>query len=89
LERNRRGKEKITRWDQMVKKIQRQFIPIDYELDFLKKMQGFKKEEYIEEFYRVLIKTSHSEANKEKFPCYKSVKAQHSRRVDSSKNVYH
>ena len=56
LERNRRGKEKITRWDRMVDKLKKQFIPIDYKLHFLKKMQGLKKvgkyvQEYTEEFY--------------------------------------
>ena len=44
LERNRRGKEKITRWDRMVDKLKKQFIPIDYELDFFKKIQGLKQE---------------------------------------------
>jgi hypothetical protein len=75
LERNRRGKEKITRWDQMVEKLKRQFIPVDYELDLLKNMQVLKQvvksvKEYTEEFYRVLIRIGYFEANKEKFPCY-------------------
>ena len=43
LERNRRGKEKITRWDRMVDKLKKQFIPVDYELDLFKKMQGLKQ----------------------------------------------
>ena len=43
LERNRRGKEKITRWDHMVDKLKKQFIPVDYELDFPEKMQGLKQ----------------------------------------------
>ena len=56
LERNRRGKEKITRWDRMVDKLKKQFIPVDYELDLFKKMQGLKQvgklvQEYREEFY--------------------------------------
>ena len=38
LERNIRGKEKITRWDRMVDKLKKQFILVDYELDMLKKM---------------------------------------------------
>ena len=42
LEWNRKGKDKITRWKQMVSKLNRQFIPMDYELDLLKKMQGLK-----------------------------------------------
>ena len=55
MEKNRKGKEKITRWDHMKDKLKFQFIPMDYELDLLKKMQGLKKarkfvQEYIEEF---------------------------------------
>ena len=42
LERNRRGKEKITRWDRMVDKLKK-FIPVDYELDLFKKMQWLKQ----------------------------------------------
>ena len=65
LERNRRGKEKITRWDRMVDKLKRQFIPVDYELDLFKKMQGLKQagrsvQEYTEEFYRMLIRAGHA-----------------------------
>ena len=41
-ERNRRGKEKITRWDRMVDKLKKQFIPVDYELDFFKKYTRVK-----------------------------------------------
>jgi hypothetical protein len=59
------------RWDQMVEKLKRQFIPIDYELDFLKKMQGLRQAEksiteYTEEFYQILIRIGKSKANKEK-----------------------
>ena len=43
LERNRRGKETITRWDRMVDKLKKQFIRVDYELDLFKKMQGLKQ----------------------------------------------
>ena len=56
LEQNRKGKDKITRWDQMIAKMKRPFIPMDYELDLLKKMQGLKQagkseQEYDEELY--------------------------------------
>ena len=44
LERNGRGKEKITRWDRIVEKLKKQFILVDYKLDLFKKMQGLKKE---------------------------------------------
>ena len=59
----------------MLAKLKKKFIPIDYELDMLKKMQGLKQarksvQEYTEEFYQVLITTSHAEADKEKVVCY-------------------
>ena len=58
-------------------KLKKQFIPVDYELDLFKKMQGLKKvgksiQEYIEEFYRVLIRVGHVEENKEKVYHYLS-----------------
>ena len=43
LGRNRRGKEKVTKWDRMVNKLKKQFIPVDYELDLFRKMQGLKQ----------------------------------------------
>ena len=54
MERNRIGKEKITRWDRMVDKLKKQFIPVDYKLDLFKKMHGLKQarrlvQEYIED----------------------------------------
>ena len=59
----------------MIAKLKRQFIPMVYELDMLKKMQGMKQakksvQEYIEEFYQVLIRTSHAEVDKEKVARY-------------------
>ena len=56
MEQNRKGKEKITRWEWMVAKLKKKFILVDYELDLLKKMQGLKQagkivQEYTEEFY--------------------------------------
>ena len=56
-------------------KLKRQFIPVDYELDLLKKMQSLKQagrsvQEYTEEFYRILIRTGHAEADKEKVARY-------------------
>ena len=62
----------------MVDKIKKQFIPIDYELDLFKKMQGLKQagkfvQEYTEEFYQLLIRARHAEVNKEKVTHYLSV----------------
>ena len=59
----------------MVAKLKWQFIPMDYELDLLKKMQGLKQakkyvQEYTNEFYQVLIRIGHAEADKEKVAHY-------------------
>ena len=59
----------------MVAKLKRQFIPVDYELDLLNKIQGLKQvgkfvQEYTEEFYRVLIRTDHAKVDKEKVARY-------------------
>ena len=48
---------------------------MDYELDLLKKIKGLKQveksiQEYIEEIYWVLIRTSHTEVDKEKVAHY-------------------
>lgn len=66
---------KIIRWDRMVDKLKKQFIPMDYGLDLLKKLQGLKQrsksvKEYKEEFYKIIIRTGHAEANKEKVAHY-------------------
>ena len=59
----------------MIAKLKKKFILVDYELDLLKKMQGLKQagkfvQEYTEEFYQILIRTSHAEADKEKVAHY-------------------
>ena len=59
----------------MIAKLKQQFIPINYELDLLKKMQGLNQvgkfvQEYTEDFYQILIRTSHVEDDKEKFTHY-------------------
>ena len=59
----------------MIAKLEKNFIPIDYDLDLLKKIQGLKKagksvQEYMEEFYQVLIRTDHAEVDKEKVSHY-------------------
>ena len=59
----------------MVNKLKKQFIPIDYELDLFKKMQGLKQvrksvQDYMEEFYRLNIQVGRVEANKEKVARY-------------------
>ena len=43
LDQNSREKDKNRKWQRMVAKLKNKFIPIDYELDMLKKMQGLKQ----------------------------------------------
>ena len=59
----------------MVDKLKKQFILVDYEIDLFKKMHGLKKakklvQEYTEEFYQLLIRVGHAEANKGKVAHY-------------------
>lgn len=59
----------------MIAKLKQKFTLVDYELDLLKKIQGLKKErrstqEYIEEFFQVLIKIGHAKDDKEKVSQY-------------------
>lgn len=59
----------------MVDKLKKQVIPMDYELDLLKKLQGLKQgnksmKEYIEKFYKLIIRIGHIKANKEKVTHY-------------------
>ena len=60
----------------MVDKLKKQFILVDYELDLFKKMQGLKKvksvQEYMEEFYQLLIRVGHEKENKERVSYYLS-----------------
>lgn len=42
LERNRKGKEKIVKWYRMVTAFKNQFIPTDYEMDLLKRLQNLR-----------------------------------------------
>ena len=62
IDRKRRGKEKIKTWVKMVRKIKNKFLPIDYQVSLLRKMQNLKQKdmivkEYTEEFYRLDIRS--------------------------------
>jgi len=79
LDRNRRGIEKITKWDRMVTKLKNQFIPVDYELELLKRLQNLRQKdksmkEYTEEFHKMIIRIKHSEASKESGKIYQWTK---------------
>ena len=68
---SKEGELKITRWRLMVTKLKAKFIPADYELELFKRLQNLKQrdisvKDYIEEFYKLTIRSSHRELSKEK-----------------------
>ena len=74
-DRQRRGKEKIKTWPKMVNKVKKKFLPIDYEVSLLRKMQNLKQKnmtikEYTEEFYRLDIRSRHVDDDVEKIARY-------------------
>ena len=74
-DRQRRGKEKIRTWLKMVKKVKKKFLPTDYQVIFLRKMQNLKQrdmtvKEYTEEFYRLDIRSRHVDDDVEKIVRY-------------------
>lgn len=75
IDRQRRGKEKIRTWMKMVKKVKNKFLPTDYQIILLIKMQNLRQKdmivkEYTEELYRLDIKLGHADDNVEKFARY-------------------
>ena len=65
-DRKRRGKEKIKSWDRMVNKLKTKFMPVDYQISLFEKLQNLKQKEYsvteyTEEFYKLNIRSEHSE----------------------------
>ena len=58
INRQRRGKEKIRTWPKMVNKVKNKFLPADYQVSLLRKMQNLKQKdmivkEYTKEFHRL------------------------------------
>ena len=71
----RRGKEKIKTWPKMVNKVKKKFLPANYQVSLLRKMQNLKQKdmivkEYIEEFYRLDIRFGHVDDDVEKIARY-------------------
>jgi hypothetical protein len=61
-ERRIQGKQNIKSWDRMVAKLKAKFMPKDYQINLFMKMQNLRQKgmtikEYIEEFYRLNIRT--------------------------------
>ena len=43
--RQRRGKEKIRTWSKMVNKVKKKFLPVDYQVSLLRKMQNLRQKD--------------------------------------------
>ena len=74
-DRQRRGKEKIRTWPKMVNKVNKKFLPVDYQVSLLRKMQNLRQrdmtvKEYTEEFYRLDIRSRHVDDDVEKIARY-------------------
>ena len=70
-DRQRRGKENIRTWLKMVNKVKKKFLPSDYQVSLLRKMQNLRQKDmtvkdYIEELYRLDIKYGHVDDDVEK-----------------------
>ena len=70
-----KGKQKIKSWDRMVAKIKVKFIPKDYQINLLRRLQnsrqkGMTMKEYTKEFYRLNIRAGQKERDEEKFSRY-------------------
>jgi hypothetical protein len=73
--RRSKGKQKINNWDRMVAKLKAKFIPKDYQINLFRKLQNLRQKgmtvkEYIEEFYKLNIRTGQREKDEEKFSIY-------------------
>ena len=71
IDRKRRGKEKIKTWPKMVNKVKKKFLPTNYHVSLLRKMQNLRQKdmtvkEYTEEFYRLEIRSRHLDDDVEK-----------------------
>ena len=74
-DRQRIGKENIRTWPKMVNKVNNKFLPGDYQVSLLRKMQNLKQKdmtvkEYTKEFYRLGIKFGHMDDDVEKIARY-------------------
>ena len=70
-----RGKEKIRTWLKMVNKVKKKFLPTDYQVSLLRKMQNLRQKdmtvkEYTKEFYRLDIRSRHVDDDIEKIVRY-------------------
>jgi hypothetical protein len=74
-DRRSKGKQKIKIWDRMVAKLKEKFIPKDYQINLLWRLQNLRQKgmivkEYTEEFYRLNIRAGQKERDEEKVSRY-------------------
>ena len=74
-ERNKKNKPVIKIWDKMIAKMRGKFFPKDYQLSLYRQMQNLMQisltiREYIEEFYRVKLRSCHNEYTSYKIARY-------------------
>ena len=65
----------IRTWVKIVSKVKKKFLPVDYQVSLLRKMQNLRKKdmtlkEYIKEFYRLDIRSRHVDDDVEKIARY-------------------
>jgi hypothetical protein len=75
VERRSKGKQKIKNWDRMVAKMKAKFMPKDYQINLFRKLQNLRQKgmilkEYMEEFYKLKIRTQQREKDEEKIVRY-------------------
>jgi hypothetical protein len=51
LEKERKGKDKIKKWDKIISKFKGKFLPIDYTLNLYRKLQNLKQKDIIVKEY--------------------------------------
>ena len=73
--RQKRGKEKIKTWMKMLAKMKKKFLPADYQVSLMRKMQNLRQKEmsvkeYIEKFYKLDIRFGHVDDEVEKVARY-------------------
>lgn len=70
VRKEKESKDKINIWDRMVAKLKSKFLPIDYTLKLYKKLHNLRQNEmilqkYIEDFYRLSIRSRHGDEGEE------------------------
>ena len=75
IDRQRKGKKKKRTWENMMNKIKKRFLLVDYQVNLLRKIQNLKQKDmsvndYTKEFYRLHIRSRHVDDEIEKVARY-------------------